>query len=168
MSIDGSLHWNIPPDISLEITAAALDHISKHIQRRWRDKEAGGQLFARISQRKWTIVRVTGPRSTDWRSRFGFRPDRKAERREILELFDEGLHYIGDWHTHPENRPTPSCSDIKSMRETVQQSTHTLPGFIMIIAGRDNFPSGLWASFHQLNGEMLRLNVTDGPDQGLK
>lgn len=147
----------LPGGIKIEVTDEVISHFQANVQRRWRDREAGGQLFAHISSERWLIARATGPRSTDRRSRFTFRPDRSAERQEILSLFDENLHYVGDWHTHAEDIPSASFMDIRSMRETVRKSIHSLPGFIMAIVGRAPPPEGLWWSFHDRDGCHVRL-----------
>lgn len=69
----------------------------------------------------------------------------------------EGLHFIGDWHTHPEPTPTPSGSDVRSIRDAVVKSKHHLNGFLMIIVGTDVFPQGLHLSLH---GSTERIVVT--------
>lgn len=76
-----------------------------------------------------------------------------------------GLDYVGDWHTHPEDVPTPSSDDLLSIAEVVRRSTHHLPGFLLLIVGRKPFPNGLWASFHALGGtwmatEDIRFSTT--------
>ena len=42
----------------------------------------------------------------------------------------KGLHFVGDWHTHPEAVPTPSSSDIRTIKEAVAKSRHHLHGFL--------------------------------------
>lgn len=90
----------------------------------------------------------TGLRDGDKRGRFLFWPNRKKEQNEIKELFGEGYHYVGDWHTHPEAMPTPSNTDLVSVLECYNQSKHDLKYFIMVIVGTDPFPNGLHASIH--------------------
>lgn len=143
----------------VRVASAVADHLQNHVQARWCQPEAGGQLFAKIRSGVWTIQQATGPRPSDIRSRFGFRPDRKAERREIEALFGEGLHYVGDWHTHPQDAPIPSKSDISSMSEIVRLSGHDLAGFLLLIVGRLKFPEGLWASLHLRDGSYRELPV---------
>lgn len=138
--------------ISFHIRAEALATFDAHRQRRFYQREAGGQLFARIRESKWEIIAATGPRSRDRRSRFSFRPHRASEQEEIFAQHARGLDYIGDWHTHPEDTPTPSPDDLTSIAEIVRRSKHHLPGFLMLIVGRRAFPQGLWASFHLVDG----------------
>jgi integrative and conjugative element protein (TIGR02256 family) len=138
--------------ISVRIGAQALATFDAHRQRRFFQREAGGQLFARVRDNDWKIVTATGPRSRDRRGRFSFWPHRASEQEEIFEHHALGLDYVGDWHTHPEDTPTPSPDDLTSIAEVVRRSTHHLPGFLLLIIGRSPFPDGLWASFHSVSG----------------
>jgi integrative and conjugative element protein (TIGR02256 family) len=115
--------------------------------------EAGGQLFARFSDAEIRVERATGPRISDRRSRFGYVPDRRREQEEIDALHGRGLHFIGDWHTHPEPNPRPSTSDIHSIRQAVRDSKHHLNGFVLLIAGTERFPVGLFVSLYYGQGE---------------
>jgi integrative and conjugative element protein (TIGR02256 family) len=138
--------------ISVHVEAQALSTLDAHRQRRIYHREAGGQLFARVKGSEWEIVHATGPRSRDRRSRFSFWPHRASEQQEIFEQHARGYDYVGDWHTHPEDHPTPSNSDLMSISGLVRESKHHLPGFLLLIVGRKPYPEGLWASFHSVGG----------------
>jgi len=130
------------------LTNEVLEHFSQHRQTGTKSKELGGQLFAKFEDERIVIAKATGPRVTDKRGRFSFMPNRKAEQREIYNMFSEGLHYVGDWHTHPEKRPSPSRTDIDSMSECFRKSKHELDSFILIIVGQNSPPDGIWLSLH--------------------
>lgn len=142
---------------SVEMADTVLDHLSRHRQTTCWKREAGGQLFAGFDGERWVVEKATGPRRSDLRSRFGFRPDRRAEQREIDQAFALGLHFIGDWHTHPEPVPKPSVDDLESVAEMVRESSHELPGFVMVIVGQQAPPNGLWVSLHYPDGRYGRL-----------
>jgi integrative and conjugative element protein (TIGR02256 family) len=139
--------------IAVQIAEQALATFDANRQMRFYQREAGGQLFARVRGDEWEIVTATGPRSRDRRSRFSFWPHRASEQKEIFEHHALGLDYVGDWHTHPEDVPTPSSDDLTSIDAVVRRSTHHLPGFLLLIVGRKPFPEGLWASFHSTGGK---------------
>ncbi len=123
-----------------------VSHIEQYRQsRRW-TKEAGGQLFATFEAGDIIVRKATGPRPTDKRGRNHYRPDRRAERLEIEDNFARGLHFVGDWHTHAQAHPTPSESDLSSIRESVQRSDHQLNGFLLMILGQAALPSGLYVA----------------------
>lgn len=128
----------------ITIGAAALAHMRAHRQLCVGDAEAGGQLFAKLASGCVDIVVATGPRPQDRRSRFYFAPDRIMERREIAKLHREGLHYVGDWHTHPEPAPSPSALDLQNIRQIFTQSRHTYGGILMIIVGQAELPDGMF------------------------
>lgn len=146
-------------DITVEFSQSVLAHFSKNVQSTPNSPEAGGQLFAQITEdgSHWSVSYATGPRLTDKRSRFFFKPDRRSERLEIHTEFEKGNHYVGDWHTHPQKSPQPSARDIRSMAEMVQKSKHQLPGFLMVVVGTHLPPEGIWISMHSSRGTAYPL-----------
>lgn len=130
------------------LTDPVLAHLSEHRQRRFWQSEAGGQLFARLEEREIVIVEATGPRPSDRRGRSYYRPDKVAEQAEIDTRHAEGLHFVGDWHTHPQPYPEPSGSDLASIADAVRRSRHDLNGFILLIVGTLDPPQGLHLSVH--------------------
>jgi integrative and conjugative element protein (TIGR02256 family) len=155
------LRYDIPDvDLVLELSVSVLEHFTTHKQFGHRSKEAGGQIFANLDEPGiLRVIDVSGPRSTDIRSLFGYLPNRRQERAEIAERYKRNLHFVGDWHTHAEYSPNPSATDNASMREMVQRSAHDLPGYILVIVGRAIFPSGLHVSFHRKNGSVHALKA---------
>lgn len=132
-----------------------LARFERYQQVRWWQREAGGQLFARVEGSWIEVVEATGPRRTDRRGRNNYEPDRRAEQREIDERFPLGLHFVGDWHTHPEDRPKPSPIDVQSTAEGVRRSRHALHAFVMVIVGCGPFPEALHVSVHDGAGPYL-------------
>jgi integrative and conjugative element protein (TIGR02256 family) len=127
---------------------SVVAHLRRHRQRWWYQKEAGGQLFARLEGDRIQVVDATGPRRTDRRTRTGYHPDRRAEQDEIAERHPKGLHFVGDWHTHPDTKPQPSGRDLASMAECFAKSAHGLNGFLLLIVGTVDLPCGIHASLH--------------------
>lgn len=80
----------------IHLSENVIAHFNQNKQLNTDDTEAGGQLFAKISDWLVSIELATGPRGLDWRSRFFFRPNRILERLEISKLHTRGLHYVGD------------------------------------------------------------------------
>jgi integrative and conjugative element protein (TIGR02256 family) len=125
-----------------------IEHFRWYRQLRWYHREAGGQLFARFNDCYILIEEATGPRRTDRRTRTSYVPNRRAEQIEIFDRHRRGLHYVGDWHTHPEEFPRPSFLDDASIAECVKKSHHVLNGFVLVIVGQAEPPTGLHASLH--------------------
>lgn len=137
---------------ALVLSDIVLEHLQSQRQIEPRSPEAGGQLFARFVAREIRIEEATGPHHTDKRGRTFYRPDRRAERKEIQDRYKSGLHYVGDWHTHPSTRPVPSSTDLRNIKECFLRSRHELNGFVLIIVGTAPAPEG------------LRVSVNDGID----
>jgi integrative and conjugative element protein (TIGR02256 family) len=130
---------------TLILTKQVLTHFNRHRQGRKR-KEAGGQLFARFAGSEVRIVTATGPRRSDLRAFGFFRPNRPAEQREIHQMFRRGLNYVGDWHTHPEDRPTASRTDSSNISDIFRRSVHQLSSLVLIIVGGLDPPDGLYVA----------------------
>ena len=148
----------------LVLPEEVVQKFRRYRQKHWYQREAGGQLFARLSLSRIVIEEATGPRRTDRRTRMSYVPDRAAEQREIDSRHAEGLHYVGDWHTHPEPVPGASGLDIASISESVRKSTHALNGFLLVIVGQAKPPVGLLVSVHDRFGGFVTLAATNATD----
>ena len=135
-------------DQELTLADAVLRLMAAHRQLGRSKPESGGQLFGRVHNQHVEVLDATGPRRRDARTRFSFRPDRAAERREIQRMHRQGLSYLGDWHTHPEQLPQPSLMDLRSIAETACQSRYTLGPLILIVVGLAPPPAGLYVCLH--------------------
>lgn len=138
----------------------ALSIMSKYRQVKPMAKEAGGQLFAKFEGANTLIVEATKPKILDKRSHYGFKPNRLLQRLEIYDRYRKGLHFVGDWHTHPEKFPSPSNKDISDMAECFHLSTHNLRAFIMVIVGTEPEPKGLHVAL--VKGESIVHLLNEG------
>lgn len=129
---------------NVSLSGRALDVMSGYRQMKKRSKEAGGQLFAEFRDGGVVIVEATTPKLLDYRGRYTFRPIRWIQQREIRQRYRRGLHFVGDWHTHPEPVPKPSQVDIESIQECFRNSKHDLTGFLLVILGTLPPPKGLY------------------------
>lgn len=143
------LEYRIPGSKQrLIFSQVVLEWFVRHRQKRSTDTEVGGQLFAEITVDNVIIRVATGPYRCDRMRRNQFQPDISQERKDIVKIFKKGLHYVGNWHTHPEPYPSPSGNDTNSMAEYFNQSKHELNNFVLVIIGTSTFPAGLWVSLH--------------------
>ena len=130
------------------IDSMVQEHFASHKQLSWWQSEAGGHLYARMEGNVIRVVRATGPQPGDLRRRFFFSFSKMRAQTEIDQQFLEGLEYVGDWHTHPEDKPTPSNIDIATMKSRFHLSEHRLQAFLFVIVGKKPFPEGLTVMLH--------------------
>ena len=128
----------------LVFTDAVLSNIFRYRQTHRDHPESGGQLFARITPKIVIVAVATGPNKKDNKHRFSFVPNKKRLDSEIQTFFAKGLHYVGDWHTHPQKHPEPSLLDLRSMRNCFKKSRHELKHFLLLIVGNTAMPDGIW------------------------
>lgn len=120
-------------DIQIRLSSKSLATLNKFRQTGLK-KEAGGLLFAKeLESNIVEIEYVSIPSKFDWRSRFGFRPDKRIAQNLINDNFNQGLYYVGDWHSHPQVCPIPSDKDVKTIKDIYCKSTHNLNYLIMVI-----------------------------------
>lgn len=146
------------PDSSLSVTLApdVLAHFEANTQR-WGHREAGGQLFGTFpSPNIMMVEKATGPVSAYRRFLHRISLNLHVDQKEINDEFKKGLHYLGDWHTHPATNPSPSPIDYRTFQSRFRQSTHELIEMLMIIVGTNSFPEGLWVGL-QNNNRSARL-----------
>ncbi|MGN8248283.1 Mov34/MPN/PAD-1 family protein [Pseudomonas sp. SMV7] len=53
----------------------------------------------------------------------------------LAERWNEGSHYIGEWHYHPGGSPEPSTPDIRAMRSIATNSKYSCREPILVILG---------------------------------
>jgi integrative and conjugative element protein (TIGR02256 family) len=143
------------PQKYLVFSEEVLRHFERQRQRGMFSKEAGGQLFASYSGDSIVIAIATGPYPSDRRSRYRFTPDPVRAQQDIDTHFRQRRHFIGNWHTHPEEVPSPSPTDVKNTRRRFVESDHALEAFVLVIVGLAPFPRGLYVSLL----DAIRLNV---------
>lgn len=169
---DRSLIYRLPgASWALELPVEQLQALQSHAQRKWWSKEAAGQLFS--AGPGGDIVRVDAVTKLPARvaTRTGLRLDIPAVRKEREVLFEQGLHCLGFWHTHPEPVPTPSPDDIALAAEHARASSATFGGLVFVIVGTAAVPAGvgvwvhdgntLWPAIEQMKAPAIRAHPTD-------
>lgn len=146
--------FSLPNGTVLRFTPEVASVLSRYGQAKATSKEAGGMLFARFDGPLVSIEHVTTPSSFDFRSRFAFRPSLAHQRDVIVKQFSKGLHFIGEWHTHPQERPEPSQQDIDTARECLAESKHELNSFVVVVLGVNASISSAWVGV--VNGDEVQ------------
>ena len=131
----------------VELRADALAHMHGYRQTTSSATEAGGQLFGVITPELIQVSRATGPYSADERSRYRYRSNSAAAQRAIQKHSQDGLLYLGEWHTHAEDHPDASGLDDEAMRLLLSRSQLNSNALLMLIVGRKTTVDSLalWA-----------------------
>jgi integrative and conjugative element protein (TIGR02256 family) len=98
--------------------------------------EAGGILLGCYRGPHIEILECTTPMPLDKRTRYGFvRCDPGHQRRALAawKVSDRTVNFVGEWHTHPEENPTPSRVDQNTWADQMGQRRND--PLIFIIAG---------------------------------
>ncbi|MFA6528365.1 MAG: Mov34/MPN/PAD-1 family protein [Candidatus Gracilibacteria bacterium] len=152
------LSYSLPNGLGRVVfTANVVEKLHSYKQTRFFSKESGGQLFASFEDDIIRVFEITGPRKFDKRSKFSFFPHRKTEQIEIHNKYiKEHIHFVGDWHTHPEKTPKPSNCDQESVAKIMEESRHSLQGIFLVIVGTVDFPDCLYVGY-QTKTELYTL-----------
>jgi len=134
-------------DWTLTFKAAALRQIGAYAQTQRTSKESVGQLYSRDLTVGTIIIEhaTVLPRTRAGYASVQFTPEVAAKER--AELFKEGLHCVGLWHSHPEVLPRPSTTDALLAAEHASAAASHLNGLLFAILGTRPMPGGLsvWA-----------------------
>jgi integrative and conjugative element protein (TIGR02256 family) len=104
-------------------------------------RESGGMLFCKkLNETVTTIEGITGPSYLDICRQFMYLPNKRCAQKKIDKMFKAGFHYVGDWHSHPQEIPVPSSRDLFTMKSIFTESSHGLNYMIhVILPSRSNF-----------------------------
>lgn len=120
------------------IHPGVLDVFRRHVQAGPADLEAGGLLLGYVRGSHLEIVEATVPTKFDRRFRAFF--ERMKDMHEQIAqkrwIDSDGLvRYIGEWHTHPQEHPMPSGTDLTEWRKLAVKRKDKRP-LLGLIVGR--------------------------------
>jgi integrative and conjugative element protein (TIGR02256 family) len=124
------------------VEADLLARLAKYRQRALTAPESGGLLLGYRRGMHLHVIAATEPGPDDRSSRVSFRRSERGHRDKALAMWRESrghIDYLGEWHTHPEQHPTPSGTDYRAWAELMSDR----PGkpFVFIILG---MTTNLW------------------------
>ncbi|EMN0828787.1 Mov34/MPN/PAD-1 family protein [Providencia rettgeri] len=100
--------------------------------------ESAGVLIGERRGNHIVIKAISVPNSSDIRSRFMVDRVGIHHQKTVDDAFKNSngdWHYLGEWHTHPEDEPEPSMIDYNSWHKNLRSSEP----LILVIIGRLNF-----------------------------
>lgn len=124
---------------SVVFTEEVIHLFEKYKQIGKKQHESGGILLGKIYNNLIIIDQISEPSKEDKSGRFHFfRNVKKAQKiteQAWIESNGERI-YLGEWHTHPEDIPTPSSDDKKLVDNMLKHSRLEIDFLFMVIIGR--------------------------------
>jgi len=142
------------------LTDRVIDHIYAHAQRRFWQREAGGEIYSVDTDTHGLVISAaTGPNKGDHRGRYSYNPDIEAATKDRVLQFASGMHAVGLWHTHPESWPTPSQKDRRTTEEYLEAFREDRHRYLMLILGNRGAPPNMtiWSAEREVTNEWIKL-----------
>jgi len=124
----------------LNFEDGVLEVFKMHVQRGVHDHEAGGLLLGEVRGEHLSITLATIPTEHDKRMRYFFErmPFGHADVAQKIWSKSRGTtRYLGEWHTHPQDVPTPSGIDRSEWHRMACERKDKRP-FLAVIVGRSD------------------------------
>ena len=133
------------------IEPQALSLMREFRQIKLGSSEAGGVLIGERRGRALIVKEVTTPSAKDSSSRFRFVRKFYNHQFAIIKANRSSggrSNYLGEWHTHPQDRPYPSSTDFKNWESSLSGKE----SYLVSVVGREGEWWALYESgkFHNL------------------
>ena len=101
------------------------------------EPEAGGVLLGYRRDPHIEVVAISTPKAGDVQMKNYFERIDPQHEKEAIAAWkkDPYIHYLGEWHTHPELNPTPSSLDVKEWKIIGCRDKTEL--MVMLIVGQE-------------------------------
>lgn len=120
------------------IHTEVLDVLQRHIQKGVSDLEGGGLLLGYVRGSHLEIVEATIPTKFDRRFRAFFERMKDLHEHIAQKRWADSnglIRYVGEWHTHPQDYPSPSGTDLTEWRKLAVKRKDRRP-VLGLIVGR--------------------------------
>lgn len=125
--------------ITLRINENVINIMTKFIQNDKKKNESGGIIVGLTRDNNiYEITDISTPSKFDISTRFSFLRSRKSAQSFIDKCYKKSNNtkvYLGEWHTHPEDFPSPSGEDISSITKSFTQNELNSDTIFSIIVG---------------------------------
>lgn len=131
----------LPNGSQIEFTTNIIQHFqeNKQFPQNKKSREAGGQLFSPNPNEAYVYVNIiTGPYSSDKRSKYSWKPDTSIMSNDRDKLFKDDMFVVGLWHTHPEMYPKSSSQDKTTCLQHLNLLDRSYQGFLLITVGYED------------------------------
>ena len=110
-------------------------------------RKQGGVLLGRLIVNTEDVVvdEITKPGPDDIRGRYRFKRSSNSAQPRVVSAWRESTGtkiYLGDWHSHPEDHPSPSSVDRRDWNRVVKRAVYEQDFLLFAIVGRRSI--GVW------------------------
>ncbi|WP_211960895.1 Mov34/MPN/PAD-1 family protein [Cupriavidus plantarum] len=144
------------------IEAEVLERLFQFRQVDLNSPESGGILMGYRRQHHLHIVAISSPQPGDKQQRFRFHRQAESHQRIALRHWraqKQTMDYLGEWHTHPEARPSPSSIDMGEWRRLC--ASKAVPMVFLIVGNQ----CAIWVGVGE--GKDLKGDIVLVPPRGL-
>jgi len=125
---------------SIIVSKSVQEVFNNYRQTKLNHLEACGVLIGnhKINGNMIYLKFATIPQKRDLRKRHSFKLDSVSHQIILDKYFEESDYedvYIGTWHTHPEDNPKPSNTDIKDWKKQYKANYQLFSKMIFVIVG---------------------------------
>ncbi|MNR09669.1 hypothetical protein D3C85_1258830 [compost metagenome] len=132
--------WRGPEDEQfVYFSQNVLEVFERHIQSNF-GTEAGGILLGHVRGKHLEVLEASEPTQQDRRLRYFFERMIYGHKSLADRRWQESnglVRYIGEWHTHPQEIPSPSNIDLTEWQVLAQNRADRRP-LLAVIVGRQN------------------------------
>lgn len=103
--------------------------------------ESGGILIGLIYKGHIEIKEITVPGKLDRLGQFFFIRSKNGAQSRINKAWKKttgALNYLGEWHTHPIQNPTPSQDDRKMIKKQLKETKMEIDFLFLLIVGQND------------------------------
>jgi integrative and conjugative element protein (TIGR02256 family) len=133
--------YRLSDGMTLRFSESACNALRKFRQT-GRRNEAGGILLGRIlANDEIVIEKVTRPGALDRAGRYFFDRARGPAQRTVEREWKKSngeIIYLGEWHSHPEDFPTPSSRDKEMIRNMFKDTRMEIDFLVELIIGLED------------------------------
>ena len=138
----------IPIDkYKINFSGETISILQEFTQHKKKQPEAGGIILGKSDGDEIDILKLSTPTELDKASRFNFERHRLSAQIVInYEFYNSSgkITYLGEWHTHPEDFPSPSGRDIKMIGQQLKGNKIHTNFLLLVIKGRRGIYIGIY------------------------
>lgn len=144
----------------VELASAVVTVLDRFRQLEAGAPEAGGMLLGRLINESHDLVvdEATEPGKRDRKGRYFFFRRRSHAQKRVDEVWfasHSTVNYLGEWHSHPEDDPSPSGTDINNWLTICRKARYEQDCLVFVIVGRKTLR--MW-ELCRSSGKLRELN----------